>query len=95
MAEPEPAKEGEPEAFSISVAGVTGAESFAVRADDTLRSLQLRIAESKLQAPLEQQRLVLDGQPLVEDMDASGTLSSHGITGPVSLVLSPLEAGAK
>ena len=55
VAEPEPAEEGEPEAFSISVASVTGAESFAVRADDTLRSLQLRIAESKLQAPWEQQ----------------------------------------
>ena len=49
--EPEPAEEGEPDAFAVSVAGVTGAESFAVRAADTLRSLQLRIAESKLKAP--------------------------------------------
>ena len=74
---------------------MTGAESFAVRAADTLRSLQLRIAESQLQAPPERQRLVLDGKPLVEDMDADRTLESHGITGPVSLTLSPQNAGEK
>ena len=41
MAQPEPerAEEAEPDAFSIRIAGITGAESFAVRAADTLGSL--------------------------------------------------------
>ncbi len=60
MAQPEPeperAEEAEPDAFSITVAGVTGAETFAVRAADTLHSLQLRVAE-KLRTPPEQQLL--------------------------------------
>ena len=61
--EAEPAEEPEPDAFSISVAGVTGAESFAVRRGDTLGALQLRVA-AKLRTPPDQQLLALEGKPL-------------------------------
>ena len=91
MAQPEPerAEEAEPDAFSISVAGVTGAESFAVRRGDTLHSLQLKVAE-KLRTPPEQQLLALEGKPLqAHVLDTGRTLAAHGIAGPVSLTLSP------
>ena len=54
--EPAPAEEAEPDAFSVTVAGVTGLESFTVRRGDTLLSLQVRIAK-KLVTPPEQQRV--------------------------------------
>ena len=91
MAQPEPerAEEAEPDAFSISVAGVTGAESFAVRAGDTLHSLQLRVA-AELRTPPDQQLLALEGRPLqAHVLDTERTLAAHGIAGPVSLTLSP------
>ena len=52
MAQPEPeperAEEAEPDAFAVSVAGITGAETFAVRRGDTLHSLKLRVAAKQL-----------------------------------------------
>ena len=93
MAQPEPeperAEEAEPDAFSITVAGVTGAESFAVRRGDTLHSLQLKVA-AKLRTPPEQQLLALEGKPLrAHVLDTGRTLEAHGVAGPVSLTLSP------
>ncbi len=96
MAQPEPeperAEEAEPDTFSISVAGITGAESFAVRAGDTLHSLQLRVA-TKLRTPPDQQLLALGGKPLrAHLLDTERTLEAHGIAGPVTLTLSPQPA---
>eukprot|EP01045_Picozoa_sp_COSAG04_P028829 COSAG04_NODE_4578_length_2006_cov_2.462507_1_plen_352_part_10 len=94
MAQPEPerAEEAEPDAFSISVAGVTGAETFAVRRGDTLGALQLKVAE-KLRTPPDQQLLALEGKPLQAHLlDTERTLAAHGIAGPVSLTLSPQPA---
>eukprot|EP01046_Picozoa_sp_COSAG06_P027944 COSAG06_NODE_2493_length_6765_cov_3.175668_4_plen_563_part_00 len=93
---PAPTEEGEPDAFAVSVSSSTDAETFTVHASDTLHSLQLLISLSKLEAPVAQQRLVLDGEPLAEDMDMTRTLASHGICGPAAVLqLVPQDAGEK
>jgi hypothetical protein len=91
--QPEPAdEEAEPTAFTISVSSATGAKSFEVRATDTLGSLKLRIAEA-LVTPPDQQLLVLGDKPMQAHLlDTDRTLQAHGITGPVSLTLSPRPA---
>ena len=82
--------------FSVKVAGVTGAtEIGGMRSTDTLRSLQIRIAEQLGGSP-EQQRLVLDGEPLREDMmDVIRTLGSYGIVGETALTMMQVNAAKK